>query len=238
MINGEFVKGLKHFFEQWKTIQTQLVVEPNIKKKELVIPNIEELEKFFNIYQQVNQIREKERRMGTEINVWQAANLGRYEVRNSKTLCCFLDCNADHGQKDAFLKAFLSCINLGYLNTEKYLTTEESCPIGEQSERVDIEVESDNFLLFIEVKIDAFEGEEQLNRYYDVATKKSNARFWRVIYLTKDGVLPDKEKQNNERFIGMSWKTLATAFQQLAKQEPDNRVYWLAQQFAQHILTF
>ncbi|MBN6711024.1 PD-(D/E)XK nuclease family protein [Haemophilus haemoglobinophilus] len=232
-------KQLSEFFNQWRKLGN--IIEP--KKEQIIpIPKSEQLKNFFIAFQEAQKPIEAERQLGMFANVWQAANLGRNEVRNSKTLRWFLDMYANHGQGSLFLQAVYQCLPKDFLPLPKeYRATEECCPLGEETDRVDIEIESDNLLLFIEVKIDAQQGKRQLERYINVAKKKSGSRPWGIIYLTKDGILP-KEINDKERVVGISWHQLAKALEVLTKQksklEPNNRGIWLAEQFIQHILTF
>ena len=150
---------------------------------------------------------------------------------------------ADHGQGKAFLNALFESIHLSSSlpTLTQYRTTAENHPLGEISERVDIEIEAENLLVFIEVKINAIEGEKQLERYLDNARIKAGNRTFVVIYLTRDGLLPINYR-NRQDIIGLSWKRLATAFTQYTRrtnqQVSQHKGIWLAEQFIQHILTF
>lgn len=244
------IAQLDTFFKMWKE---EVFLEPSEEKTELVIPDREKLQYFFSEYKEARVPMEEEKALGMKVNVWKTANLGRYEVRNSKVLRWFLDMYEDHGQGSFFLKALYD--SLGWDKSSfpfpsVYRATEECCPLGDESERVDIEIESDEMLLFIEVKIDALEGKEQLKRYHDVAKIKAGSREWKIIYLTKDGVVKydQEDKQNlsdKEKIIGLSWTHFAKVLQKQIRQElrknpnnRNNRSLWLAEQFVEHILTF
>lgn len=147
------IAQLATFFKMWKE---GVFLEPSEEKKELVIPDREKLQYFFNEYKEARVPMEEEKALGMKVNVWKTANLGRYEVRNSKVLRWFLDMHEDHGQGSFFLKALYD--SLGWDKSSfpfpsVYRATEECCPLGDESERVDIEIESDEVLLFIEVKL-------------------------------------------------------------------------------------
>lgn len=58
----------------------------------------------------------------------------------------------------------------------------ETNPTGDCTNRVDIEIDADNFLLFIEVKIDANEQPEQIARYCKDAKQRSMSRPWAVVF--------------------------------------------------------
>ncbi|MDD0823176.1 PD-(D/E)XK nuclease family protein [Mannheimia sp. AT1] len=233
------IKMLDAFFKNWRNVS----LEKETNTKNIVIPSSTAMEKFFDNYQPIYQEKEIQMQNGLMLNVWEAANLGRNEVRNSKTLRWFLDRYAKHGQKDLFLSEFLKCLPEPWcsISIGNYWAIEECCPLGEQTERVDIEIDADNFLLFIEVKIDAFEGEKQLERYYETAKAKSKGRPFGIIYLTRDGILPEFYS-NKPEFCGLSWGELANHWQKFTKkaleENPNNRAIWLAEQFVYHILAF
>lgn len=233
------IEILDSFFQHWGKIS----LEKESEVKEVIVPNIISMQNFFDEYKPIYQEIEAEKQDGLMLNIWKAANLGRNEVRNSKTLRWFLDMYADHGQKALFLGAFLKCLPEPWcsMSIENYWATEECCPLGNETERVDIEIDAENFLLFIEVKIDALEGDKQLERYYDTAKQKAKGRSFGIVYLTKDGMLP-KEHHNKIEFMGLSWKTLAFNWKKFVKKElkanPNNRSIWLAEQFVDHITSF
>lgn len=233
------IEILDSFFKHWGKIS----LEKESEVKEVIVPNIISMQQFFDGYKPVYQEIEMQKQDGLMLNIWEAANLGRNEVRNSKTLRWFLDMHEDHGQKTLFLREFLKCLPEPWcsISIGNYWATEECCPLGYETERVDIEIDAENFLLFIEVKIDAFEGNKQLERYYDTAVQKAKGRPFGIIYLTKDGILP-KEHQNKIEFMGLSWKTLAYNWKNFAsktlKENPNNRAVWLAEQFIEHISSF
>ena len=106
-----------------------------------------------------------------------------------------------------------------------------------KNSRVDIEIDATEFLLFIEVKIDANEGSGQLQRYYDIAQSRAKDRKWAVIYLTKNGKLPSQ--YSDPKYRGITWKQVAEKFCEYATQKDiNNRSAWLAKQFSDHIKTF
>lgn len=231
---------LKHFLDACQTIS---FVKPASKVKEIVIPSAVKLQQFVETYQNVSSFFQQEKERGILANVWSAANLGRNEVRNSKTLRWFLDASETHGQGDFFLSCFLNSLprSIGTEKITDYRATEECCPLGEQSERVDIEIDGENFLIFIEVKIDAVEGVNQLQRYQDVAMAKSGIRPWKIIYLTPTGKVPE-EHEDNPQVIGLPWHRFANhlnrEIDKHLKFNPNNLGFWLGKQFVKHMLTF
>ncbi len=111
------------------------------------------------------------RRQGGEINVWQLAGLKRTEVRNAAVLAAMWSPGAMGDRAAAFLNGFLRRLPSDNELPSRdelmrgYVVKTEHCPTGAATERVDITVEGESFVLAVEVKIDAGEGPEQLARY-------------------------------------------------------------------------
>ena len=227
------------FFQKWVLETTELtdVIKPEAIQHDI---NHLALSHFFNAYQHARQPMLEAMKQGMFVNVWQTAGLKHDEVRNSKVLQWFLNPNGNHGQSDALLKQFITLLPIEFqnLDTQSSRVIAESCPLGEGTERVDIEVDAQHFLLFIEIKINAYEGQEQLNRYLNIAQRKAQNRPWLVVYLTNQPQLPVMHR-NKQNLIAISWQQVAKAFLQYSKQaETHNRSAWLVQQFAEHIQAF
>ncbi|SUU23951.1 Uncharacterised protein [Acinetobacter haemolyticus] len=109
--------------------------------------------------------------------------------------------------------------------------------MGNQDNRIDIEIDAPDFLLFIEIKINAGEGEKQLQRYFEIAQAKAWRKDWLIVYLTKDGKLP-KQYQDSDRYRGVSWLEVSKILNQYANGKDDNRGAWLVRQFADHVKGF
>lgn len=227
------------FFQKWVSETTELV---DVAKPETIQHDINHLalSHFFNTYQHARRPMLEAMKQGMSVNVWQTAGLKHDEVRNSKVLQWFLNPNGNHGQADALLKQFITLLPIEFqnLDTQNSRVIAESCPLGENTERVDIEIDAQHFLLFIEIKINAYEGQEQLNRYLSIAQRKAQNRPWLVVYLTNQSQLPVMHR-NKQNLIAISWQQVAKVFLQYSKQaETHNRSAWLAQQFAEHIQAF
>ncbi|RPE27398.1 PD-(D/E)XK nuclease superfamily protein [Acinetobacter sp. BIGb0102] len=262
----DFSNQLSNFFNDWKIIeqQQQDVVPEQLsfeQKLELFfnkfrdLPSIEEvpeqplfvdsmaLEIFFKNFDLAVEPLRAAKKQGLALNAWKVAGLKDEEVRHSKVLKWFLDCRGDHGRGNEILLQLLKELPvLEKYQPKRYFTTEECCPLGNQESRVDIEIDADEFLLFIEIKINATEGKDQLQRYIDIAQAKAKKRDWLVVYLTREGKLPEKYKfyQEQKRLIGLSWKKLAEIFYEHVNENDDvnSRSVWLVKQFADHIKNF
>ncbi|OEY98217.1 hypothetical protein BJI46_00645 [Acinetobacter qingfengensis] len=223
-------RRLELFFKDWRK----------------VFIDYQKLKRFFTVYKsdEVQQPIREAKKQGLHANVWQTAGLGRDEVKNSQVLKWFLDYRGDHGRGNEFLKELISLLpeRFQIYNVERYSTIAECCPLGQQENRIDIEIDTSQFLLFIEIKIDATEGQDQLQRYINLVQAKAGlTRDWAVIYLTKNGKLPVRyqDQGNQKRLIGISWLQISRLFYKYAKKsDVNNRSAWLAKQFADHIKTF
>jgi len=113
----------------------------------------------------------------------------------------------------------------------------ESCASGERRSRIDIEIEGEKFLLFIEVKVFAGETNNQLERYLQIAETKAGNRPWGIIYLTPRG---KKASIQHEKLLPLSWNDVAEVFQGHANTNLPIQSYsrQLISQFSKHVSTF
>ncbi|MGY4801338.1 PDDEXK-like family protein [Teichococcus aerofrigidensis] len=178
------------------------------------------------------------RTAGAFLNVWSVASLGRNELRNAAVLAWFLDPRGSHGLGPAVLRDLLrlAADRAGWLffaaNPSRAVVRTEDWPLGSETDRVDIAIDGDDFVVFIEVKIDAIEGSEQLARYVERAREK--ARVLRrphahVIYLS-----PRPPTANYSGLATVTWQDVARL---LARRKRDGLAGILADQFAQHVRT-
>lgn len=232
-----FEQRLDLFFKEWR----DLPPFKEIQEQSLFVDSIA-LERFFHNFNIAAEPIRAAKKQGFTLNVWKAAGLGTKEVRNSPVLKWFLDCRGDHGQGNAILLMLLKLLPTRFhqYQPDNYSAIDECCPLGNLENRVDIEIDADEFLLFIEIKINATEGQDQLQRYIDIAQAKAKNRDWLVVYLTRDGTLPESYlNHDSKNLVGMSWSTISKLLYQYAKlADVNNRGAWLAEQFADHIKTF
>ncbi|GAC1607833.1 MAG: hypothetical protein NVS3B3_11370 [Aquirhabdus sp.] len=209
------------------------------------VPVLIDYAKFDSFAEKFNILNKAYRRSGAAMNVWRAAGLGHDELRNSRVLAWMLDRDGDHGQGSIILEQLLDEVNkeLDYVTVsanqirgKKYRTKTESLPLGEQESRVDIEIEGDEFLIFIEVKIRAPESRDQLRRYLDLARHKAGAnKSWLVIFLTVNGKKP-MDPDLHTHIINLSWKNIANILERPIASDDGfvlpNQIFC---QFADHI---
>lgn len=249
---------LRNFFDFWpEETEIRLPEEPSI--------NAEALTCFFRDFRPVLDGINKERQSGSAVNVWRAAGLNRDELRNSRVLAWFLDAHGDHGQGSAILRRLLDRITevagsqtywgsailrslldrIGLLTNEhdlgRYWTSLEKRFLGDTDSRVDIEIEGDRFLLFIEVKIDAGETGNQLDRYIDIAANKAKGRPWAVAFLTPTGCRPKEfntPPSDHPPVVPISWRDVSEEFREHANSLPDCFARRLIHQYIEHIRSF
>jgi len=175
-------------------------------------------------------------RAGSRINVWTASALGRDEMHRWGA----------HGQGAELLGALLDRVDMGCegfpgskTTDQPYWTRVESCPLGEQDSRIDIEIDGPGLLLFVEVKIDAPETAGQLDRYFALAEAKARGRPWGVIYLTRHGRLPAgcAPGAARGRLASLSWRGLADVVCRYAETLPDCFARTVLRQYAERIRT-
>lgn len=261
---------LQNFFSQLKDVLP--VKKDRSPQKEVSGKNLntEKMNRFFEEFTQPIALA---KRAGFFCDPWTVAKLKRDEVRNSSVLAWWLDPKETHGLNDALhhgLDSLLSHL-LRAIESKKQIglpnfpgphcrVRVESCPDGDRASRVDIEIDdpkssnSPGFFLIIEVKIDAPESKDQLERYCKVAMKRKDNRQWAILFLTPQGRNSQYINEgpctelNKERIVTFSWKEISVILKAVAKQHTehfqDNKfpelalVNLLARSFCNHILQF
>ena len=185
--NSSLVEWLPEFFHQWPK-NLELTREKNKK----ININTAELSEFLSqLYEPLKVVQHR----SLSFDPWEVAGLGRKEVRNTAVLAWLLDPEGTHGFGRIPLQAFLRAIRHNRNDIpEDYLhycrVQVETNPTGDNTNRVDIEIDADNFFLLIEVNIDACEQPEQVARYCSDARLRAMSRPWAVIFLTPHGGKP------------------------------------------------
>ena len=215
---------LPHFFAQW----SHQALDNQSAKRPAAPPDARQLTAFFtDIEQPLAALRH-----GTfTFDPWEVAKLGRNEMRNSAVLAWLLDPQGNHGFGDLPLKALLSTVrecgnNRIPENFTRYCRVNvEKYPTGDATNRVDIEIDADNFFMLIEVKIDAYEQKDQISRYIGEAKKRAGEQPWAVVYLTPQGRVPLSAGEEAD-VPCLSWRRLASVLTQAL--EPTRRQIFAA----------
>ncbi len=118
----------------------------------------------------------------------------RYEPSHSRLVARFLSPTAEPLVAKSTLPAFLNLLEVapsafGMPTTDVTIVAERWLPSG----RVDISVTSSTYVIFVEVKVDAIEGEDQLLRYSKDLAAIKGSRDGLLVYLT----LPGAPKANS-----------------------------------------
>ncbi|WP_279205052.1 PD-(D/E)XK nuclease family protein [Obesumbacterium proteus] len=210
--NSSLVEWLPEFFYQWPKN-----IEWTRKKHRTININTAGLTEFLSHLSEPLKVVQHR---ALSFDPWDIAGLGRKEVRNTAVLAWLLDPEGTHGFGRLPLQAFLREIRHNRNDIpEDYLhycwVRVETNPTGDNTNRVDIEIDADNFFLLIEVKIDAYEQPEQVARYCSDARLRAMSRPWAVIFLTPRGGKPltcglDFKPED---VPCISWRHLATALE-------------------------
>ncbi len=260
--NSEFGRRLEQFAEQWRILLHNRSPQKRLGKLIIKLKPLLEAKRSSNIQKPVRiayscdiskleSILEAMRgllnikRERLNHNPWTMSGLGRYEVRNCAVLAQLWDSRVSGPPAKQFLSAYLNRLdskNVILPTSEElsagYTVRAEHCPTGAQTERVDLTIEGTHFLIGIEVKIDATEGPEQLERYKRVIAKRAESmnihknRQCIVFLAPYRTTVPD--------VLQSSWKDVGYAAHLVAEKsdKPYNLVAWLIGCFAEHSNTF
>lgn len=147
------------------------------------------------------------------LNVWQGFDVGRYEIRHCSFLAWLLDPSSNHCQKGLFLTCFAEYFGLHRiveLCNDGLFSVQTEYYYGDKG-RVDVMISGSQFLILIEVKIDAPEQESQIERYDYILQARGNAlgipRENRILaFLTKGRSKPETGNVD----ITLDWRQIAT----------------------------
>jgi hypothetical protein len=224
------------FFSNLRQMRTASCNRIEILYRPVDVPASEKL------FARLRETRQRALKAGTFGNVWEIAGLGRNEVRTASVLAWMLDHRQTHGFGHAVLSALLQCLgDRLWEGTERldfgdnYFVHTEFCALGGRDNRIDIVIEGTKYVLFIEVKIDAPEGDGQLKRYCEMALRKAHAAgkpFAKVLYLSEhipEGLPPE--------VVRLRWRDVARAIRVTLRKATTEQSFpaRLLSQFADHI---
>jgi len=255
---NDFQGQLERFFSSWSKLPPQEIEQ--IEQPIIFSPEkLDDLNNFLTTLLPPAMLALKKwRSLGSEINVWEVAGLKSDEVRNSKVLNWLLDSYGSHGQGNAILLKLLSFLESRFPDFPKfnggighYSSQVECCPLGDRESRVDIEINGQDFLLFIEVKINATETKYQLDRYLESAEAKAGKnKKWCVLYLTLDGKLVQTNNVDAARvrlskhLFPLSWTDIVEVLKEYLEElqsvdfSRNSFTYRTIKQFISHIEKF
>ncbi|EKN4146358.1 TPA: PD-(D/E)XK nuclease family protein [Yersinia enterocolitica] len=187
-INTSLVEWLPDFFQQWPQ---NIRHGEDTEKKTNIDSN--QLAAFFT---QLEEPLKAIQHRSLVFDPWEVAGLERKEVQNTGVLAWLLDPCGSHGfgrlPMQTLLESIRNCCRDDIpKDFMRYCRVQvETNPTGDNTNRVDIEIDADNFFLLIEVKIDASEQKEQISRYCSDARQRAVRRPWAVVFLTPRGGKP------------------------------------------------
>lgn len=160
------------------------------------------------------------RRGAFNFDPWEVAGLKRNEVRNSAVLAWLLNPRGSHGLGDMALRGLLTEVrkfepSFPEQSGKSCRVRVESNPDGESNNRIDIEIDDSQFYLIIEVKIDAPEGTQQMERYGKIAEVVAGQRPWALVFLTPKGRA--SQTAGSYRVFQMTWWQLAVQIAHVIK---------------------
>lgn len=180
-----------------------------------------------------------QRATAEDMNIFEILNFKYDEVRHSKFLAWLLDLEGEHAQESLFFKNFLKCVKLPIRHADVLYKVETE--VKHDDSQIDIEIAGikNEFIIHIETKVNAAEGEEQLKRETNDLKKKGNtfkidSENIHALYLTPEGSLPG----NAGIFRAISWRQIAEAIKAFKNEAEAERVKWVAEQYLAIIESF
>jgi hypothetical protein len=206
-----------------------------------------DLERVRSMFQTVGAQLRSVAREGELLDLWSVVKLKRDEVRNASVLAWLLNPRGSHGQGTLLLETLMAQVafkapdwSLSAAELAAVTVETEQRPLGSSRDRVDIAIDGPGFVIFIEVKIDAPEGERQLERYHEAAAHKaasrkdSGGRPYRhlVVFLG-----PRTATAGVEEVVEITWRDIGRALRAASTRATGaGRV--LIRSFAAHVRTF
>lgn len=174
--------------------------------------DIAQLSEFFDRYGKVNVTRTSQ-----GYNILRIAELGRDERRHTKILAWLLDHQANHDQHRLFFDTITGLCGIGCATAGDY---DVNCFVPGRESEIDIRIVArGRFVVDLEVKVSADEGENQCAKEYRDMQRFASAddiplenRF--AVLLTLDGRSP-KTAGPDDDWIGLSWRDLRRGFERL-----------------------
>lgn len=137
---------------------------------------------------------EKDKKTARRFNVFNALGVQRAERAHSQFLACLLDPKGIHSQKDLFLRTFLEDVICEPVEMPNLTKAEVRTEVPISSGRLDILIIlPDRQLVALENKIDAGEGDAQLEGYRKWLQDQpplNSGRPHHLVFLTPDGRSP------------------------------------------------
>ncbi len=173
---------------------------------------IKSLKSFTSKIDEIKKEHENSRKITKErFNVFTCLTRHHLEELHSKFLHYLLNPKATHDCDDLFLQAFFNQVKLkaevdpgiNYQFEKATVEREKTVSVWQPNDtRLDIYIDTPEFILAIENKIEAGEMPDQIKRYAEYC-RRQNKKYI-VFYLTKTGY--KSETAENEKYLAISYK--------------------------------
>ena len=177
------------------------------------------------------------------VNPWTLAGLRRREVRNAGVLAGLWTPSSMGDLAGSFLGEFLDRVPApeGSSLPDRaelalgYRVRAEHCPSGDDADRVDIVIETKRHLIGVEVKVDAGEGDRQLERYL-LAVARSATSTDRIPVV----LLLGPKRPSRPDVLWASWSTVRAAIGATMPRHRRDQAFGhhLLDHFARHVGAF
>lgn len=142
----------------------------------------------------ISKYEEIEKINGTNFNIFSILNMERNEVKtHSNFIYELLNKNGSHGKGNLFLKLFLKEVLeiKDYGSFEEIKSVQED--LTEEKRRIDFTIQTSNYQIGIEMKIDARDQESQMYDYdEELKKRRQENQNLKLYYLTLDGKKPSE----------------------------------------------
>ena len=158
-----------------------------------------------HILQEEKIKKEESLRRGERFNMFQICGVDHYEIMHSAIIASFLNPKGNHGQKDKYLKTFISIVDdeTGIETSSCSVYTEYVTNEG----RIDILIEDKKGkAIIIENKVYAADQWEQLKRYDEFSKGKYGDGNYAIYYLTLNKHDASKDSGDGIKYIRISYK--------------------------------
>lgn len=183
--------------------------------------------------QEYMQLRPMFRAQKTDqFNVFRILGIASDEMRHSRILAWLLEAESEHGQSSEFLKAFAALCGIA-LNSHDLLDYTVVTELAVLESIIDIAVyKPGSFLIYIENKVFAVEGNQQLLREFSdlrrlgAAMRVPETRQY-AIFLTPTGREP--VSAGPSQWISISYGQISAVFRSVVSKIEGAKTRWLIQ---------
>jgi hypothetical protein len=141
----------------------------------------------------------------------------RYEPTHTRILAALMSRETCPSVADALLSAFLTACGLEAPEPDAIITVQPEYVI--EDGRVDLRIRTPSLIVYVELKIDAGEGDLQLVRYRKGLCRETGPPKRKLVYLTLDGARSPKNDVPSD--IPLAWVRVLRAWLRVCAESPD-----------------